>query len=63
LRTLGKSPAFAFAAIATISLAIAATTTMFSAVHAVMLRPLPFSEPERLVRVWDTNARRNIPFF
>jgi hypothetical protein len=30
---------------------------------SVMLRPLPFSEPERLVRVWDTNARRNIPFF
>jgi len=62
-RTLRKAPAFALAAIATIALAIAAATTMFSVVHAVMLRPLPFPQPDKLVRVWETSSRRNIPFF
>ena len=51
LRSLRSSPAFAAMAIATIALAIGANTAMFSFVNAVVLNPLPFPDPERLVLV------------
>src|SRR5688500_14787893 len=41
--------------------AIAATTTIFSIVHAVLLTPLPFANPERVVLVWTRNDARNAP--
>jgi predicted permease len=59
VRTLRRSPAMAGAAIATLALAIGANTAIFSAVSAVMLRPLPFTEPARLVSLWEHNPDFN----
>ena len=55
LRTLIRSPSLAATAIITLALAIGANTAIFSAVSAVMLRPLPFAEPGRLVMLWEEN--------
>ena len=55
VRSLSKSPGFAAAAILTLAIAIGANTAMFSILHAVVLQPLPFHEPDRLVRVWETD--------
>src|SRR5262245_41916354 len=59
-RTLRQRPGFACAVVLTLALGIGATTLIFSVVHAVLLRPLPFPEPERLVVLWQRNTRKGL---
>ena len=56
IRTLLKTPAFTSIALVTIALGIAANTAIFSVVNAVLLRPLPFRDEGKIVRVWSTSA-------
>jgi putative ABC transport system permease protein len=63
LRTLRRAPVFTGAAIVTMALTIGANTAIFSVVNAVMLRPLPFRAPDRLMRVAEKNEKLNLPFF
>jgi predicted permease len=48
-----RAPGFAAMAVVTLALAIGATTAVFSIVHGVLLRPLPYPDPTRLVRLWE----------
>ena len=63
VRTLRKAPAFTAAAALTVALGIAATTSIFSVVNAVILRALPYREPGRLMRVAEKNDKLNLPLF
>jgi putative ABC transport system permease protein len=54
LRMLFKDTTFMVVAVLTLALGIGASTVMFTILNAVMLKPLPFPEPERMVRVWET---------
>jgi putative ABC transport system permease protein len=57
LRGLRKSPGFSLVAILTIALGIGATTAIFSVVYAVVLRPLPFGDQERLIAIWTNTPQ------
>src|SRR5689334_1312640 len=57
-RTLRASPGFTLAAVLTLAIGIGGNTAIFSAVDGVMLKPLPFSHEDRLVRVYETNRKK-----
>ncbi len=61
LRQLRRAPTFFLVAALTLALAIGGSTAIFSIVHAVLLRPLPFPEPERLVRLYETYGPDRLP--
>ncbi|MEK6300647.1 MAG: ABC transporter permease [Acidobacteriota bacterium] len=61
LRALVKSPGFTIVAVLTLGLGTGANTAIFSVLNGVLLRPLPFREPERLVMVWNNNTKANQP--
>lgn len=55
VRALVRRPTFTTTVVATLALGIGANVAIFSAVHAVVLRPLPYREPDRLVALWEDN--------
>jgi len=59
LRALQRHPAFSLVAIAMLAVGIGAGTAVFTIARAVLLRPLPYANPDRLVRVFETNPLKN----
>jgi len=55
-RTWRKRPVLAAAAVLTLALGAGANTAIFSVIHAVVLRPLPYPQPERLVQIWSADV-------
>ena len=58
VRSLIRSPSFALTAILALGLGIGSTAGVFSLLEGVVLRPLPFKQPDRLVTIWDTNREK-----
>lgn len=54
-RQVRRRPGVALAAVLTLAIGIGATTSIFSVVYGVLLKPLPYREPDRLVQLWETN--------
>jgi putative ABC transport system permease protein len=63
LRIMRKSPLFTCTVVVTVALAIGANITVFSVINAVLLRPLPFFDPSRLVQVAEKNDKLHLPSF
>jgi putative ABC transport system permease protein len=59
-RCLRRSPGFTATALLTLALGVGASTLLFGIADAALLKPLPFPEPDRLVRLWDTNPAQSV---
>src|SRR5438045_7643721 len=59
-RTLAKAPGFAAVAVLGIALGVGPNSAVFSIIHAVLLRPLPVGNSERMVAVWETLKARGL---
>jgi putative ABC transport system permease protein len=60
VRNLLRTPAFTAAAVMALTLGIGSTTAIFSLVNGVVLEPLPYADPQRLVTIWDANHDRGL---
>src|SRR5260370_39268531 len=60
VRNLIKRPGFMLIAVITLALGIGANTAIFSTIHALLLKPLPFPELDRVVAIWDKAPSRGI---
>ena len=60
LRQLGRQPAFTLFAVLTLALGIGANTAIFSVINTVLLKPLPYRDPDRIVMLWTDNPAMNL---
>ena len=56
-RMLRRNPGFTAVAVLTLALAVGATTAIFSVVYGVLLRPLPYSDPSRIMAIFEVNTQ------
>src|SRR5260370_32539115 len=62
MRTLARTPGFAFISILVIAIGIGANVALFTVVRSVLLKPLPFKEPTRLLRLYEHSSDRQNPY-
>jgi len=60
VRAFRRAPGFTLAAVAALSLGIGANTAVFSVLHAVVIAPLPYANPDRLVRLWESSQTQRV---
>ena len=62
VRSLARRPAFSLAVVFTLALGIGVNSAIYSIVDGVLLRPLPFADPGRIVRVWSAESESDARF-